>query len=544
MARFGQGFIQALINPSYQQGLFTAAQGPGIALGEASEKNKMAGMDELGLAQLAVQKAGTPQEKLIAMQNLTKVQQNIANRKVDPLIAQAELSNDPNEISQLRNQATNIFTDLNVPTAPIQGLFTDRSKEAMKTNAVAAGNNLVRVMRETEDPRVRESLEQTLIQTYGDAGLDTVSLRGLSNRITQEKRTANENDRAYLQKQGEDLLNPLIKLSAQATSANNLEALQNQINSIGEKFNLPFNDYGNLAVETYQNQQDINFQLVSTEEQKQESQRQAIEDNLFNLMRSQKVVKIPSILPGTNTPLDEKTKSNLQERIQNAAEKDASYNEAANGTPLDSVYLGIAQKLIKRENFETLYPGLETALKAEENTQGKSFASGRKSAINTIMKYVDAEAKRLRDERFSDESLQIKVNKAIDFVTSEKDRTIFGSTYHDFFEDYGLDTEERKLFNKQAILALKENPDLKLRDIVRLGMQGLENLVSDQQTQDARRAAREAVELSININRQIAIDQIMMEEGIANEVNAAKILDERLNAELAREQALIESYVP
>jgi len=40
MARFGQGFIQALTNPSYQQGLFTAAQGPGIALGEAAEKEQ------------------------------------------------------------------------------------------------------------------------------------------------------------------------------------------------------------------------------------------------------------------------------------------------------------------------------------------------------------------------------------------------------------------------------------------------------------------------------------------------------------------------
>lgn len=536
MARFGQGFIQALTNPSYQQGLFTAAQGPGIALGEASEKNKMAGMDELGLAQLAVQRAGTPQEKLIAMQNLTKVQQNIANIKVDPLIAQAELSNDPDEISQLRNQAKNIFANLNVPTAPIQGLFTDRSKEAMKTNAVAAGNDLVRVMRETEDPRVRESLEQTLIQTYGNAGLDTVSLRGLSNRITEEKRNVEERNNAYLQKQAEDLLNPLIKRAAQTTSPAELEALQNEINSIGEKFKLPFADYGNLAKTSYQNTQDVNFRVATSEAQKQESQRQTIEDNLFNFMRSQKVVDIPLVVPGTEIPLDEKTTSNLQERIQTAVEKDASYNEAANGTPLDSAYLGIAQDLIKRENFETLYPGLEFALKTEEKTQGQSFSSGRKNAIKTIMAYVDAEAKRLRDERFSDDSLQIKVNKAIDFVTSEMDRTIFGSTYHDFFEDYGLDTEERKLFNKQAILALKGNPDLKLRDIVKLGMQGLEKFVPDQPTQDARKAADEAIEQSISLSRQLSIREIMDTEGV-NEVEAAIILDERLKAELAREIA-------
>ena len=536
MAKFGQAFINQLTSPGYGQGLFNLGSAIGSAPAIAAEKEKMAGMDELGLAQLAVQRAATPQEKLIAMQNLTKVQQNTANIQVDPLIAQARLSNDPDKINQLRDQATSIAANFNVPTAPIQGLFTDRSKEAMKTNAVAAGNDLIRVMRETEDPRVKESLEQTLIQTYGDAGLDTTNLRGLSNKITQEKRAVEEGNNAYRQQQAKDLLDPLIKRAAQATNAYDLEAVQNEINSIAEKFKLPFADYGNLAKTSYQNTQDVNFRVATSEAQKQESQRQTIEDNLFNFMRSQKVVDIPLVVPGTEIRLDEKTKSNLQERIKDAAERDASYNEAANGTPLDSAYLSIAQDLIKRENFETLYPGLEFALKTEEKTQGQSFAPGRKNAIKAIMAYVDAEAKRLRDERLSDDSLQIKVNKAIDFVTSEKDRTIFGSTYHDFFEDYGLDTEERKLFNKQAILALKDNPDLKLRDIVKLGMQGLEKLVPDQQTQDARKAADEAIKQSISLSRQLSIREIMDTEGV-NEVEAAIILDERLKAELAREIA-------
>jgi len=40
MARFGQGFIQALTNPSYQQGLFTAAQSVGAAPGVAAAEQK------------------------------------------------------------------------------------------------------------------------------------------------------------------------------------------------------------------------------------------------------------------------------------------------------------------------------------------------------------------------------------------------------------------------------------------------------------------------------------------------------------------------
>ena len=242
MAKFGQAFINQLTSPGYGQGLFNLGSAIGSAPAIAAEKEKMAGMDELGLAQLAVQRAGTPQEKIIAMQNLTKVQQNTVDMQVDPLIAQARLSNDPDKISQLRDQAINIATNLNVATAPIQGLFTNRSKEAMKTNAVAAGNDLIRVMRETEDPRVRESLEQTLIQTYGDAGLNTTNLRGLSNKITEEKRAVEEGNNAYRQQQAKDLLDPLIKRAAQATNAYDLEALQNEINSIGEKFK-PFSTF-------------------------------------------------------------------------------------------------------------------------------------------------------------------------------------------------------------------------------------------------------------------------------------------------------------
>jgi hypothetical protein len=85
MARFGQGFIQALTNPSYQQGLFTAAQSVGAAPGVAAEKERRQGMmnqilqageDPIKLAEVQSRLATTPQALLEAQQNLATLKKN------------------------------------------------------------------------------------------------------------------------------------------------------------------------------------------------------------------------------------------------------------------------------------------------------------------------------------------------------------------------------------------------------------------------------------------------------------------------------------
>lgn len=110
MARFGQGFIQALTNPSYQQGLFTAAQGPGIALGEAAEEARQQSMVEqlknmspLETAEYMITEAKTPDQL-----NAAKTAKNVAlsqagKQSIDVIQSQLLAETDPARMKQLED---------------------------------------------------------------------------------------------------------------------------------------------------------------------------------------------------------------------------------------------------------------------------------------------------------------------------------------------------------------------------------------------------------------------------------------------------------
>lgn len=70
MARFGQGFIQALTNPSYQQGLFTAAQNVGAAPGVAAEEEQKQKMLQEFMQGSPVQQGRLLQQEGVRTNNL------------------------------------------------------------------------------------------------------------------------------------------------------------------------------------------------------------------------------------------------------------------------------------------------------------------------------------------------------------------------------------------------------------------------------------------------------------------------------------------
>ena len=170
MARFGQGFIQALTNPSYQQGLFTAAQGPGIALGEAAaaERQKQQesqlmnyvsalGQKALPPAGMAAQResllqSGISLDKILAAENVGAQQRE---RGIAGLEARQEnINKEAKEARrrQLEKNAVNLATTLGRPNdaaalvgadeATLRSYLMQKPGER-KTSVMSAGSRLV-----------------------------------------------------------------------------------------------------------------------------------------------------------------------------------------------------------------------------------------------------------------------------------------------------------------------------------------------------------------------------------------------------------------
>jgi len=101
MAKFGQGFIQSLTQPGYSQGMFNLGTALGQAPAMAAEKRERAGMlaqieaasgDPIKLAQLRVQVANTPSEKITAQQSLAALEQDLATLEQNRLNTQGQQS--------------------------------------------------------------------------------------------------------------------------------------------------------------------------------------------------------------------------------------------------------------------------------------------------------------------------------------------------------------------------------------------------------------------------------------------------------------------
>jgi len=170
MARFGQGFIQALTNPSYQQGLFTAAQSvgaaPGVAAAEQKQKeqeselmNYVSALSQKTMppAGMAAQResllnSGISLEKILAAENLGAKQrdQGIARLEARQVSINAQAKEARRK--QLEVNAVNKATALNRPNdaaalagadeATLRSYLMQKPGER-KTSVMSAGSRLV-----------------------------------------------------------------------------------------------------------------------------------------------------------------------------------------------------------------------------------------------------------------------------------------------------------------------------------------------------------------------------------------------------------------
>ena len=124
MAKFSQTFLQGLLQPSYQQGLFTAAQKAGQLPGQLQQQKvqqqqmqALRSMTPEQRAQFAMQSAQTPQQINAAQQQLTAAQTASANKAKEAAVAQLNAKYreyiqeaDPKRINQLEQEIRGLAT--------------------------------------------------------------------------------------------------------------------------------------------------------------------------------------------------------------------------------------------------------------------------------------------------------------------------------------------------------------------------------------------------------------------------------------------------
>lgn len=148
MAKFSQTFLQGLLQPSYQQGLFTAAQKTGQLPGQLQQQKAqqqqmqaLRSMTPEQRAQFAMQTAKTPQQINAAQQQLTAAQQDSAAQAKQQAVAQLNAKyaeyiqeTDPQRINQLeqdiRGLATAAGRDVTAVENQLQNLRSRKATEA------------------------------------------------------------------------------------------------------------------------------------------------------------------------------------------------------------------------------------------------------------------------------------------------------------------------------------------------------------------------------------------------------------------------------
>jgi len=202
MARFGQGFIQALTNPSYQQGLFTAAQNIGAAPNLAAEEQKKERMfSEL---QNAIS-SNDPDIIDQAAKSALKIDPQLGlelSEKARILREASRTQNAQGSLSYLQNQMQSVLKDSSLsPTAQQNKLnqlqesanAIGRSVPGLDPMAVGGLSMKVEnaIFQQQEAKRQSERADESLNLRFKSFGLQEDQARMAAEKHTEWSNTAN-----------------------------------------------------------------------------------------------------------------------------------------------------------------------------------------------------------------------------------------------------------------------------------------------------------------------------------------------------------------
>jgi len=198
MARFSQAFLQGLLQPTYQQGLFEAArslgQAPGVMRMEQERQQQLAQMDQL----VTTSRQATAAAQQGDVSALTK--------QIDQLQAQAQSATTMKEKMFYLNQIANLQAQ--IPNA--QGIKQTRSVDA-----------LLRIDNELQNTN---DLRDRINKNYAQRGLAPISQQDFDNMVNSLK-----SQQARLQQDPDvntEYVNRKIDIARQALDVKKLESAE------------------------------------------------------------------------------------------------------------------------------------------------------------------------------------------------------------------------------------------------------------------------------------------------------------------------------
>ena len=169
MAKFSQAFLQGLLQPSYQEGLFTAARGIGQAPGlrrqqqqQQEEIQKLRGMGAVERAEFMAGRAKTPEELMQAEAAKTAAVKQGSLESLRGLEAARQAAETPEEKLRIEKIMSRVAVQAGVDPSTITGRTQAEQDEALrrenaKVSAQISAINLEAKQREQQENALQEA---------------------------------------------------------------------------------------------------------------------------------------------------------------------------------------------------------------------------------------------------------------------------------------------------------------------------------------------------------------------------------------------------
>jgi hypothetical protein len=170
MAKFSQTFLQGLLQPSYQEGLFTAARGIGQAPGlrkqqqqQQEEMQKLRGMGAVERAEFMAQRAKTPEELMQAEASKTAAVKQSSLESLRGLEAARQTAKTTEEKLRIENIMSRVAVQAGVDPSTITGRTQAEQDEALRRENARVSAQINAINLETKQ---REQQEDALQEAY------------------------------------------------------------------------------------------------------------------------------------------------------------------------------------------------------------------------------------------------------------------------------------------------------------------------------------------------------------------------------------------